>query len=159
MDKLPLEITNMVIDYIHDWRVICLLAKVLPTDVEKVCGENIRLQFGKYKDRLVYDVLQENPGYVAWMHTNGIKDFGCQLQQHAMRCTLCNVLMSYGKYKGRMFKRLPRDYVSWVKYNPRNDPYLNAFVYQKPICIGEFDSDNVDINFKANKKRKRYNKM
>lgn len=115
------DVLSLIPPLVQDWPTLAIMSTVCrdwKQAVEKYAGPNHKMDRGKFKGLHLYRIMPVHPSYLEYMHgTCKLPYLFKIMDTQQPRADLRYLKMSFGKYKGRLVRGIPRDYMSWLSDN------------------------------------------
>ena len=122
------ELLSIVVFYVHDWTTIINMYNTSKTWRREICqytGGNITLTSGTHKDKSIFELIVSYPSYLEYLANNFYSPYLTKILKTVQcRSNARFIRMPYGKYKGQLIIKIPREYMEWFMEKGTTDVYV-----------------------------------
>ena len=111
------DLLSIVVLYVHDWETIINMYSTSKSWRKKICNYtdgNITLTSGIHKDKSIFQLIVTYPSYLEYLAKQFYSPYLTKILKTVQcRCNARFIRMPYGKYKGQLIIKIPKDYMEW----------------------------------------------
>lgn len=104
---------------------------------------DLKIQFGKYKDVLLSDLIYSDPGYCKWLNNQEFTD--ANIKEYIQANVSMEPIMRWGKYKGKLLSYIHNTDYKYIKWLLGNEYVINKCP-DLLIELKKLHPDNVPTN-------------